>query len=60
MKEQIEKLIKYYDDIFCDLYWECKNDQYSNPDALLGKMSMCDEFISDLKGLLHDMDLKGE
>ncbi len=52
MKEQIEKLIKYYN----DLHEECDNDQVSNPYTLLAKMSMCDEFVSDLKGLLHDLD----
>lgn len=56
MKEQIEKLIKYYD----DLYQECDSDQYSNPNALLAKMNMCDEIVSDLKGLLHNIDQKGE
>ena len=56
MKQSIEQLISYYD----SLYYECKNDQYSNPYALLAKMSMCEEFISDLKGLLHEADLKGK
>ena len=55
MKEQIEKLIKYYD----DLYQECDNDQYSNLHALLAKMNMCEEIVSDLKGLLHNVDQKG-
>lgn len=52
MKEQIEKLIKYYN----DLHEECDNDQFSNPYTLLAKMSMCDEFVSDLKGLLRGLD----
>jgi hypothetical protein len=52
MKEQIEKLIKYYN----DLYEECHHDQFSNPYTLLAKMSMCEEFVSDLKGLLRDLD----
>jgi hypothetical protein len=56
MKEQIEKLISYYD----SLYQECKSDEYTNPSALLAKMHMCEEFVSDLKGLLHEADLKGE
>ena len=53
MKEQIEKLIKYYN----DLHEECHNDQYSNPYTLLAKMSMCEEFVSDLKGLLHEAEI---
>ena len=51
MNEQIDTLIKYYEDLIA----ECKADQYSNPSYLEGKINMAEEFISDLKGLKKEL-----
>lgn len=51
MKEGIESLIKYY----TDMLNQAEADQYSNPYAIGKQISMCQEFIQDLKDLLKEL-----